>query len=169
MKNTKIDNVVEFCRSEPLEELRQNPDAVITPNRWLEITYTHPQTTKWVGKLSVSQKAFFNSAFQITIEFMIRSGFIIKSRQIEFEYHRNGNVHAHAQILFCSNRKYCIQGLIADIAKLYLKSMPNKYNKYCDRFMDNKYCMYKCPQICISHVDTVERSILWKKYIEKYT
>lgn len=137
----------------------------------LEITMTHPLDNAWLKKTSEQQKRWFCHVFN-EIKPCLTT---VKESQIFYEFHTNGNIHAHAVCLLHNSPLYPI-GLVSDFVKLYLKAMPKRYNAFsckCLHYTMNNYCSNQI-KVQYMYKDQLDHTVkdklrydIWLEYCNK--
>lgn len=130
------------------------------PN-FLCVTLKAPQRKDWVNKLAHHQKTCYSKWFDLMCNQTAPMA-LNKHSRLVFEYYKSGHVHAHGLVYFDGN--YAIQGIIADMAKIWMRCQKlcykaEKYYPQWDRYTDDS--------ICIQYRDTVEKQLEWISYITK--
>lgn len=144
-----------------------NPSDTATDDqcRTIEITLTHPPNSGWLNALSKKHKEFYFDAFGLICRYVRELG-DIKEKDIFIEYHKNGLPHCHGFISFIPKVKYFIEGMLTDIAKLYLKLLPKKYQGFKQSFLKQNPHRIYCPPINANYFEGPVRTE-WRNYIKK--
>jgi len=130
------------------------------PN-FMAITMAPPNSPSWNNKQSFQQKKQLLKWFNV-MAMNLNPICHEKECHLCFEYHQNGNIHAHGYISFPG--VFCIQGVIADLARTYLTLQKKWYKPDC---YYTQYNRYREPSLCIQYMDTVEEQQRWITYIMK--
>jgi len=130
------------------------------PN-FLCVTLKAPQKSTWVNKTSFEQKKCYSKWFNTILNRLCPFA-VNKHSKLIFEYYKSGHVHAHGYIYMEGN--YCVQGMIADLAKLWLSL--HRLSFRSERYYD-KYDRYTDDSICIQYLADLERQNKWIYYMGK--
>lgn len=134
----------------------------------LEITITHPPTTKWLNMMSLEQIKYLSRIWDNIIPVCGMAH--VKESGHVFEFHKNGHAHLHGYIILEFDKPFSPYGLVADYAKAVLKQMPKKYINYNDNYMTPEWIRYKCPSVCVQYINDDERPYRiteWISYLKK--
>lgn len=135
---------------------------------FIELTFNYPRITSFVNKTSQQQKAFYDKIFYI-----VKNTFSVAclyESQRTFEFCQSGHVHLHAWLHLKFDHPHVAVGVVADLAKVYLKCLPKRHNLYSDSKMSAQFLRYRSPSICVQYrnINDIERTTKWKQYINKY-
>lgn len=146
-------------RSTSLGSTTPNPTA--KSSCVFEITINHPRNKGFINLLSKSQKRHLNSIFQIVIKHF---GNAVKDYDHVYELCQDGVIHLHGWIeLELENIIPMI--LVNDIAKIYLRCFPKKYQNYSPKNYYDKYNRYRCPSIVVQYQSEMREA--WLEYMRK--
>lgn len=141
------------------------------PFGYLEVTLNYPRTASFLKMCSVKQKILYSKIWHHVRSFQVQPGMVFVDDDYEFEYCKSGQIHLHGYLPIYK-KEYFIEGILSDVAKLYLEGLPKKYNKFNDVHMFPDLHRYRCPSICLQHDNMsipteVERFERWKSYMTK--
>lgn len=131
----------------------------------IEFTMTHPLNKGWLNQLSKRQQKFYHDA-NCLFKIYLKETFDIKENEIYYEYHKNGQVHAHGLFVLETTKRFYTAGLLSDLGKIYLKQMPKKYSDFKDKYIKENPIRFFSPQININIFDNDVRKE-WRTYIKK--
>lgn len=130
---------------------------------YIEVTMNYPRTPTFLKLNSIRQKELYKRLWFNTKNI---PKICIKSEMV-FEYCKSGQVHLHGYVILDHSEAFHILGLISDYVKNYLSLLPNKYDKFNEASMFEKYERYRCPSICVQYKEGLDSLVLWEKYMEK--
>lgn len=128
---------------------------------FFEITINHPRNKGFINLLSKSQKKHLYSIFQIVIKHF---GNTVKDHDHVFELCQDGVIHLHGWIELELDSVVPMI-LVNDIAKIYLRCFPKKYQNYSPKNFYEKYNRYRCPSIVVQYQE--EKREAWLEYMRK--
>lgn len=126
-----------------------------------EITINHPRNKGFINLLSHKQKQYLYSIFQIVIKHF---GDSYKNSDHVFEMCQDGQIHLHGWIEI--ELELIIPGiLVNDIAKIYKKCFPKKYQNYNPKNYYENYKRYRDPSLVVQYQDKPREA--WLEYLKK--
>jgi len=135
---------------------------------YIELTMNHPRCKGWDNLISTRQ---FNLYLKKLNDIKNCLGFNnLGIVDYGFEVSKDGHFHCHALLHSTCAKVHFPLGVVSDIVKTYLSSLPKKYQKYYNSNMYDKYRRYHGPGICVQYQDSSnkERIKEWLNYINKY-
>jgi len=134
----------------------------------LEVTLNLPRVKGFVNAKQDEQRAMYCRRWRQIIHSVSPLGTGLLHR-CTYEVCKTGHVHLHGIIYLPVDKKYFVDGIVADVVKTYLQTLPRRYSTYKDGCMNKKFPTYRSPSISCSYVykDDLTRINHWEGYINK--
>lgn len=129
------------------------------------ITLNLPRTKFYMTKTSEEQKKHLRKGFDL---FLSKHPMFCKNvtKDIQFEFCQDGNIHLHAIVQYFTEVIGCIAGLIADCVKTLIKVFKIK-DCYDGKRYKPEWERYRCPFSCIQYLTTNKQIHDWVAYLNK--